>query len=114
MFCIFYALFVLFSLNPNVSCNNRNTDIIDNFPQFDNSIARYKRNEPDTPDTDYGVPEQEPKADKLISQLSPNRPARDQIHDDGIYHAQAPVWSNPRLMGREVYVEPLNTIVSQY
>ena len=117
MFCIFYALFVLFSLNPNVSCNNRKVDIIENVPQSDHIIARFKRNELDTPDTEYGVTEQEPKADKLISQHisnHENRPVRNQIHDDGKYHAQAPVWTNPGQMERLVFVKPLNHMVSQF
>ena len=116
MFCIFYALFVLFSLNPNVSCNNRRIDIIENDPQIDQIIVRYKRNELDTPDTEYGVKEQEPKADKLISHFPNhnNRPVRNQVHDDGRYHEQAPVWTNPGQMERLVFVKPLNQMVSQF
>ena len=117
MFCIFYALFVLFSLSQNVSCNNRGDAFIQNGPEMDHVVARYKRNEHDTPDPDYGVTEHEPKADKLIQKPSlnlENRPARNQIHDDGRFRAQAPVWTNPQLMQREVFVKPLNEIVSKF
>ena len=107
---------MLFSLNPNVSCKNRRIDIIENDPQIDQTILRYKRNELDTPDTEYGVKEQEPKADKLISHIPDhnNRPVRHQVHDDGRYHDQAPVWTNPGQMERQVFVKQLYQMVSQF
>ena len=107
---------MLFSLNPNVSCNNRKIDIIENEPHIDQIIVRYKRNEHDMPDTKYGVKEQEPKADKLISHIPnhDNRPVRNQVHDDGRYHEQAPVWTNPGRMERLVFAEQLHQNVSQF
>ena len=116
MFCIFYALFVLFSLSLNVSCNDRRDPSIENGPDMDHIIVRYKRNEYDTQDSDYGVTEHEPKADKLIQKPNSNqenRPVRNQIHDDGRLRAQAPIWTNRQLMEREVFVKPLNAIVSK-
>ena len=117
VFCIVYALFV-FSLFQNVLCENINdlSNISNENYQHPepNVVVRNRRSEQEILFQNFSVSEHEPVADKLIAK--PTRSHNNHrigSQEDEQVKAQAPKWTRPDLMERQVYAKPLNQIVSQ-
>ena len=112
MFFFLYALFVFSSIQ-NVRCYRTKDLSNEKYQEDDLALFRYKRND-NGDKANLSVPVQQPKADKLIS----NSALRDDDQrlgniNDGRPIFQAPKWTKPELMERQVFAKPLNAIVSK-
>ena len=113
MYYIVYALFV-FSFFQNVLCENTNDSFKVSYENSHlNDLVRNKRNDQKRPSYTFKGSEYEPVADKLIAQptgSNNNHPMGN--HEVEQEEGQAPKWTKPELMERQVYAKPLNEIVS--
>ena len=103
----------MFSSIQNVRCYRTKDLSNENYEEGDLALFRYKRND-NVYKANLSFPLQQPKANKLISNLALGNVDQTQANSDEdrpIF--QAPEWKNKKLVERLVFAEPLNGDVSK-